>query len=146
MSPPNTAHTRCPINVNDALPHQTRLLHQQPMPRQRHRQPPTCHVTIDKGCHATHPTAITDKGTRWGVRARMKAVRTVTARGPCRGGEVYRVSTMITITSLFLPHVCYNLVILSSYGLFFTSTQLCALPPSLFFVIAHSAIHAFLIS
>ena len=41
---------------------------------------------------------------------------------------------------------CYDFVILSSYGLLFISTQLCMLPPSLFFVIAHSAIHAFLIS
>ena len=43
------------------------------------------------------------------------------------------------------PPTCYDLAILSSYGLFFTSMQLCALPPSFFFVIAHSAIHAFLI-
>ena len=41
---------------------------------------------------------------------------------------------------------CYDLVILSSYGLFLILMQLCVLPPSLFFVIAHSTIHAFLIS
>ena len=42
-----------------------------------------------------------------------------------------------------------DVTILLSYhhtDYFFTSTQLCVLPPSLFFVIVHSAIHAFLIS
>ena len=41
---------------------------------------------------------------------------------------------------------CYDLAILSSYGLLFHFNATCMLPPSLFFVIAHSAIHAFLIS
>ena len=95
-SPLNTAHTRCPISINNALPHQTQPLHQQPTPCHCHRQSPTCHVTIDKGCHVTDPTATTDKGMRWGARARRKAVRRVTARGPRRGGEVYRASTTIT--------------------------------------------------
>ena len=42
-----------------------------------------------------------------------------------------------------------NVIILLSYhhmDYFFTSTQLCVLPLSLFLVIAHSAIHAFLVS
>ena len=42
--------------------------------------------------------------------------------------------------------ICYDLVILSSYGLLFHFNAMRMLPPSLFFVIAHSAIHASLIS
>ena len=41
---------------------------------------------------------------------------------------------------------CYDFVILSSYGLLFPFNAIHVLPLSLFFVIAHSAIHAFLIS
>ena len=54
--------------------------------------------------------------------------------------------TQVPAENLTTNSTCYDFVILSSYGLFFTSTQPCVLPPSLFFVIAHSAIHAFLIS
>ena len=41
---------------------------------------------------------------------------------------------------------CYDLVILSSYGLLFYFNATHVLPPSLFFVIVHSAIHTFLVS
>ena len=56
------------------------------------------------------------------------------------------VSAIDVLTPTCNARRCYDFVILSSYRLFFISTQPCVLPPSFFFVIAHSDIHAFLIS
>jgi len=66
----------------------------------------------------------------------------------CHAFIIYTVPERMNVMILLSYHCC-NLVILSSYGLLFpfnAASHSHALPPSFPLVIAHSAIHAFLVS